>query len=44
MAATLASAIESSIESRVSRLLGDFIEKISALNAPDGRRAMPSDG
>ncbi len=29
MAATLASAIESSIDSRVSRLLGDFIEKTS---------------
>ena len=28
MAATLASAIESTIESRVSRLLGDFIEKM----------------
>ena len=27
--ATLASAIESTIESRVSRLLGDFIEKTS---------------
>ena len=28
MAATLASAIESTIDSRVNRLLGDFIEKM----------------
>ena len=29
MAATLASAIESTIDSRVSRLLGDFVENTS---------------
>ena len=28
MATTLASAIESTIESRVNRLLGDFIQKM----------------
>jgi hypothetical protein len=33
------------IDSRVSRLLGDFIEKTSgAHRPPDGRRAMPADG
>ena len=37
-------ASESKIESRVSRLLGDFREDIRRLTPPDGRRAIPSDG
>jgi hypothetical protein len=34
MAATLASAIESPIDSRVNRLLGDFIQKMVGAERP----------
>ena len=35
---------EWTIDFRVTRLLGDFIEQISAVTPPDGRHAMPADG